>query len=415
MNDSLIFFTKVLDLALMKVKISRSEYIEIDSRNFTSLLDIPGISSSSLYQNTLIDDEITIRDLRSIARKAYVPYPLFFSPYSIVEFHLRDFEKQVFSKMPSKGELSRASRGELQLEDIKLIAADISRKQMLLKSRIFDKSYPKNSFLGSAAPLMKRHKDDECIATFIKGKLGIKEKLQNAKNRTELLDLFMMQSEKVNVLVSMSSHNYMPQNLKKDAVSGFCVKDDKFPCVFLNVRDGEKDPLILETEGRQIFTLCAMLVAISLGSLALGNNPKKSDIGYRIYRITGAVLISENDKRLPKKKLVNADEVDYYARLFHVSKSMILERFKQLILLDKPLYDEVRQKLRDSIKVSRGGGGKKDKVKLYAKYNGKLYSELVCSAYLNNKLSRSETRSALFPKGRATDAILNSYVKAYGK
>ena len=58
------------------IKIKKGE-IKIDKQVFLSLLDLSPIKGYSDYIKAVESNEITINDLKTLAQRADVPYPLF--------------------------------------------------------------------------------------------------------------------------------------------------------------------------------------------------------------------------------------------------------------------------------------------------------------------------------------------------
>ena len=384
----------------------RDGEVAIERQVFCSLLDLTPIKGYKDYSDALSSGEISLAKLKKLAIRADVPYPLFFAPSSKVAKQVKDLDKNVFDRIPSKREIHLSSRGSVAIEDIKLIVKDLSRKQEFLKNRLIT-SAPKNSYLGLIAKDAKGGTSVQALAESIRGYLGIDLKELRKKSKGKVLAYLTERAEANNIFVAYSSHHYMPQNLKKTlGMSGLCLKDKFFPIVFINTRDGDADPRILEATGRQTFTLVTMLVCIALNRFFFSNkdrgtqSPTLSDI----YAIASEVII-------PKKDIENAvvndlEDLKQLAQMFKVTPSMCLFRLRELRLIGKKLADELKKQLSEEIKKKGGIPRQPLPVNGYLKYNGARFSKEVLAAERRRAISLVELKNVLFRKGKKMDIKL---------
>jgi len=395
------------------VKVGK-EKIKIDKRTFLVLLDLSPIKQYVSYQNAVAINEIKFADLKELSSKANIPYPLFFATKTIIDIHIKDKAKSLFEKLPSKTEMQLNSRGKMRLEDIELIVKDLGRKQEFLKNRILTTSKD-NSFVGLVAKKLKEKKQNYELADDIRSRLGVDLSVIRKISKEDVLQYLCDKSEEQGVLVSFSSYDYMPQNIDKElGVSGFCVKDKKFPYVFINTRDGDENPKILETSGRQIFTLVAMLVCIAMNKFIFSTKKEqtKSDETKKIFSIVGELLIPKKDAE--SITISSLEDLKEGARFFKVTPSMLLVRLRELRLIDKPTADRFRETLREEIKkVSSGHLRRPLQITGYSKYNGTRFSREVVRAHAGGKISAEEVRNVLFRKGKMDPRLFQEYSEKF--
>ena len=391
------------------VKIGK-EKIKTDKRVFLVLLDLSPIKQYVAYQNAVLSSEIKFSDLKELATKADIPYPLFFATKEVIDVHIKDKEKNLFEKLPSKSEMQLNSRGKMKLEDIELIVKDLGRKQEFLKTRILPATND-NSFVGFVAKKAKEKVANSELADDIRKYLNIDLSVMRKMSKGDVLQYLCDKSEDKGVLVSFSSYDFMPQNIDKElGVSGFCVKDKKFPYIFINTRDGDDDPKILETAGRQIFTLVAMLVCIAMNKFIFSTKKghTKSDETKKIYSIVGELLIPREDAE--GIDVSTLEDLKEGARLFKVTPSMLLVRLRELRLIDKPTADRFRESLREEIKKASSNPKHRPlQITGYSKYNGTRFSREVVRAHAGRKISTEEVRNILFRKGKMDQNLFQEY------
>lgn len=392
----------------------RSEKVRIDKRVFLSLLDLSPIKQYVAYEKAVASNEISLEDLKDLSRRADVPYPLFFATKDKVDEQIKDKDKNLFYKLPSKNEMQLGSRGAIKGRDVELIVKDLGRKQEFLKNRVLQTSED-NVFIGSIARRLIEKASNEKIAEEVRDYFGIKLGELRKMSKDRVLSYLCNKIEGKNILVSFSSHNYMPQNMAKELeLSGICIKDKKFPYIFINTRDGDKEPLILETSGRQIFTVVSMLVSIGMNKFILSTKRGqiKKPTYKKIFAITGEILIPQKDLMMVDIK--NIDEVKQYAQSFKVTPSMLVARLEELGLIGKAVAGLYRKKLSEELAgIKLGTPRQPSQVTGYKKYNGEKLSHEITHAYEGKKVSYDETKNILFRKGKMDTSLFREYIAKF--
>lgn len=388
---------------------------EISKSTFEKLLDFPWIKDLKCYKVAEILNQISLANLKNLAIRADVPYPLFFAPESIVNLHITDNQKRLEARIPTKDEITLSSRGSFKGEDIELLAKDLGRKQFFLGNRIL-KLNQKNTFVGCIADKVKKNFSNEEIANILRDKLSIDLKVLRRGSKEKVLEYFVEKVENLDILVSFSSHNYMPQKIGKNVLmSGICIKDNKFPYIFINTRDGDDDPRILETPGRQVFTLVSMVVCVAMNKFVFSNiRGKQKDLAQKkLFSIAGEILIPKVD--LKDIKIISLDDVETYAGFFKVTPSMLLFRLDELNMLDKKAINQFREMLSDKLKKAERKGSKRSPLPIngYSKYNGSRFSKEVVRAYKKKIISQEEVGNVLFRKGKINQTLFQNYIQKF--
>lgn len=390
------------------------EKVTIDKRVFLVLLELSPIKQYRAYVDAVSDSDITFANLKMLAEKADVPYPLFFASKDKVDLHLKDKDLNLFQKLPSKNEIRLASRGAMKVEDIELIVRDIARKQEFLKNRVLPSS-AENTFIGSVAKKVKQKVSNEKIAEQIRDYLEIDLASIRKLPKDRVLDYLRKRAENKDIFISFSSYNYMPQNIDREVgLSGVCIKDKKFPYVFINTRDGDEQPKILESSGRQIFTLVAMLVCIAMNKFVLSTKKGKSgETEYKqVFSIVGEILIPRKD--LITIKISTLEELKQHSQFFKVTPSMLLARLLELKHIAPKLAAAFRKELASEIKGATGNHPRQPlQTTGYGKYNGDRFSREVVRAHKAGKVSFDEVKNVLFRKGKMDLSLFQEYSNVF--
>lgn len=396
------------------VKINR-EALNIDKQVFIDLLDISPLQEYKKYSETITNNRISFPDLKELATRGGIPYTLFFAPREIVQKQIEEKNKNLIQKIPTKDELKIGTRGFVEIKDIELIVKDIGRKQEFLKNRILT-SASQNIYIGSIVKKVKQGSSIEEIAEGIRNEFDVDLSFLRTLSKEKVLDYLRSCIEKKGILVSFSSHNYMPQNLDKElTISGICIKDKKFPFIFINTRDGDEKPRIIESSGRQIFTLLTMIACIGLNQFVLSSKKGKSknDVSKLAYKVASEILIPKN--QLTAIIPLQLDTLKEKAHFFRVTPSMLLYHLKENKKIDATSAETLWAQLK--VEAQK----KEPKVKHsplpvtgYSKYNGDRFSKEIVKAYTEGTITHLEVKNILFRKGKKMDATLwTKYLAKY--
>lgn len=397
----------------LSIKI-KNESFKIDKTIFIDLLDTPVVKNLSEYVNVTTTNKTTIKQLKFFAEKACIPYPLFFAPRNVVDRQIKNNESNLMGKLPTKLDIKIGSRGTIVTQDIELIVKDIARKQEFLKRRVL-KLENDNYYIGSIAKMIESGSSFVEIADFVRDYFEINLSEMRKFSKADALSYLVKKIELKNVFVSKSSHNFMPQNIDPNAgVSGVCIKDKKFPFIFINTRDGDENPLILESDGRKMFTLVSMLICIGLNKfiLSMGIPSRKDTDLKRVYTIVSEVLLPSSE--LGNIIINNIDELKKYSQQFKVTPSMLLVKIRELGLIPKADADLYSETLAKEIKKkSSSRGYPPTPVTGYAKYNGERFSQEVVRSQRAGDITSDDLRGVLFRRGKVDPSIIQKYCNEF--
>lgn len=396
------------------VHLNKNQRIEIDKKVFISLLDMSHIVEYKDYTDAIESSKITFENLKKLANKASVPYPLFFAPKEIVDIQLKDKDKKIFEKIPGKDEIRLSSRGRVEVKDIELIVKDLGRKQEFLKTRVLPTASP-NNFIGSVSRQIKSNVDIQTIGAKIREYLGIDLLYLRSIPKNKVLSYITSCAEEKGILISFSSYNYMPQNIDPELeLSGICIKDKKFPYVFINTRDGDEKPKILESTGRQIFTLLSMLSCIAMGHFVLSSKAgsSKNDPAKIAYSLASEILIPKKD--ILVVKISTLDELKEKAHFFRVTPSMLLYHLQKNRRIQVGFASSFRKQLQQEVtKAEPKQRHAPLPINAYGKYNGERFSKEIIRAYNSDLISQQEVKNILFRKGKMEAELLKDYSRKF--
>lgn len=300
--------------------------VPIDRTVFTALLDNSIVSEQAPYLRALGTGEIRLGQLIDLARKADIPYALFFAPEAVVLNQLKKKRDLLLAGI-SKDSFTINSRSQVRLADIELIVKDLLRKQATLKS--LDHNLIPNAVVGclrGAPPSVP------AAACKVQEHLGLDfHALRASRTKEKALDVLISQLERAQILVAQSQQNFMPQRLSRSArFSGLCVRDKKIPYIFLTGGDAGDNP---EPAGRKIFTLTLLTVLVASGKFAAVSYDEYSPevILNRQYELTEEILIPASDVTACDVSTLEAAKAA--ADAFKVTPSALVMRARRLAML----------------------------------------------------------------------------------
>lgn len=322
-----------------------SKYIYISLSIFKQLFE----GSSHVYyltdyQRAVAERKIKISKLIELARKAQIPYSLFFSPKKLVDANIKHNEQLLFQGVDN-GIISMAGRGNVEVKDINLIVKDIRKRQLFLAK--YNKTAPDNPILH-----IQRDPDAQQYAKSILGSLNLDmNKLRDYKTKNSAYNFLVNELERANILISRSQKGAMPQAIKKDVrFSGIAVKHKKYPAIFLYTKD-ESD--IADPTGRRIFTIVLLLVCMSLNhfSPVSYDSNLQSPIEAKEYIITEEILMPQ--EMIDGVVVESLSDVHNLSNIFKVTPSMVLMRLKRLKFIDDEQFNRFFEDLNDEREEAR--------------------------------------------------------------
>ena len=184
-------------------------------------------------------------------------------------------------------------------------------------------------------------------------------------------------------------------------ISGFCLLDEEFPVIYVNNS---------QSDNRKIFTLFHELGHLITGvsGIDIKNDDfievlTKTDwrIEYLCNQLTGSVLVPDIDfdKRFNQQHEVDETFITKLARLYSVSKEVILRKIRDRNRIDENTFNEYlkkwnKQALDYKKKRAETSGGPSYYIKK-ASYLGEQYIDLVFTRYYREQINIAEAADYL--------------------
>jgi len=370
-----------------EIKISREVY-ELLFEN-SCIYDYRG------FRESLIVGKINFRDFVVLARKANLPYSLFFAPLKFVRKSI-DQKYKILLSGTSKGCFSMNSRGNVKLQDIELIIRDLLRKQELLKKH--NKKILDNKIYHL---LRKSRMSVGEQANVLRDEIGINLNVIKSLNKEKSFEYLVRLLEEKMVFISQSSHSFMPQIIRPHVkFSGLCLKDKKIPFIFLNNKEETKS---FEPEGRKILTLVLLAVCLAKGKFSpiSYNDQTKAIITNEEFLITEEILMPSEE--MTGLEIENLEDIKDLSQRYSLTPSALLMRLRRLEVINRETADEYFEELQNEF-VSNltlvGRPRRPTEIKGYKKYNSTAFSKSLINLVNTGKVSHKEALKILFPKNK---------------
>lgn len=386
----------------INVTIDRSA-VPIDRAAFEALFEQSVVHDYEPIKKALKSGSMPFREFVRMARKAEIPYPLFFAPHDVVDEQLRMKTEALMVGFNKKTEFAMHSRNSVRIHEVELIVKDLLRKQEYLKS---DKTIPTNVIVNC---LKRPGRTVEADAAKLMTLLDLAPgDLRNTKKKADALALLIEKLEAQHVLVAQSAKNYMPQQMPKGArFSGMTIKDNKVPYIFIASGDeGEK----YEPAGRRVFTLTLLAVLIARGTFATVTykDHTTDETTYREWEITAEILMPAADFKHADVSTLQAirDTSDAYK----VTPSAVVMRARRLGMIAKDDSKHHLEELREDYEKNGNPPrrGARD-LKALRKYNGVECSRRMLAIYDANGISRGDFCRIMFSNKFRGAQSINDY------
>jgi hypothetical protein len=375
----------------------------IDREVFAALFEQSVVRSYAKVNKALETGSISFKDLVDHARKAEIPYPLFFAPRDVVEEQLRIKQERLLQGFSAKREFSMNSRHHVDLAQVELIVKNLQFKQDWMKK---DKTLDRNPIIGmfkkSEAPIAED-------AAKLMAALDLDPiELRGTKKKGDALNLLVEKLEAKNILVAQSVQDLMPQRLPEGKIfSGMTVKDTKLPFIFIaSGNEGEA----FEPTGRRIFTLTLMAVLVARGRFATVtyNGHTTEEKSNREYWLTAEILMPEAEFR--RADLSDLDAIRAASEVFKVTPSAVVMRAQRLKLLTR---DEAEAHLNDLKgafdKIEKTPRNRMLPMNALRKYNGHECSRRMLALYDAGTIKTSDFCRVMFSNAYRNDRAISDY------
>lgn len=383
-----------------------NQKILISKESFCALFEMSHLRHKNSYIEAIHENKICFSTLRQLSREAEIPYALFFAPIEKVKNEIEKRNKILFQGVQDSP-LSMSSRGKVDVRDVSLLIKDIQKRQQFMRK---ENPHTKQNVLLSQHSSGNAQQDAFKIIRSLNLDM---DTFRSKKTKEASFDYLIDSLEVNNFLISRSSPGVMPQTIIKELFfSGFAVKDNKYPAIFLYSKN-EKD--VEEPAGRRIFTIFLILASILNGKFTIVSLEQESDIDTNIssileYQIAEEILMPKyliDDKHL---SLSSIEDIDKISNQFKVTPSMATVRLAKLGYITQTqssqYLNEFSIRREKYLRQNHGYGNPNPSTRIL-KYNGKLYSKTVIDKVRRGELSKGEGARMLTTKKKYWDAINN--------
>lgn len=232
---------------------------EIETSSIRGLLGIyseENLINRSIFKKAIEDDLIEFKDLKNESSKILIPWQLFFLNTINLKKELEHINKTRLDKVSPKLIAKRKGAGNITSKRI------IDRLIRLQNYICENNNTLHNPFCGS----LVGKKDKEVIEHILSFFSIDLNTFRGYKNKATSLEYLIkkIESKNINISQGVLTNKMLPtwqvvENSVYKNTSGFVIKDDKIPFIFL---PSEINPD--ETDGRQIYTLIYLLILIGL-------------------------------------------------------------------------------------------------------------------------------------------------------
>lgn len=331
MNESVGYDSKKII-----VKSIGGQIFSVDVDVFTTLLDFTVVCNDRLAVDAVNNGYISLSDLKSLFRRADVPYPLVFVDLAYAKSIVDKYKSSIF-KVVSRDSVSVASRGQVDIRDISLIIKDIVRKQDAL-TRL-----NRGSMCEIPRILLKSEFRGMSLANkanYLRGMVGYDiDTVCDIKGKQVAFDYLSDRLAAKNVFISVYGRSASPQYVRDDGgFSGIAVSNKHYPFLFVRTCD---DGMSTESWGRRMFTAVLLLFCLALRK----NGPVTVD-GIAADNANDELYVLVEEFMVPSEYLKNTsveslERVMDLANKFKISPTAMVMRLARLgiiTLRDKEQY-----------------------------------------------------------------------------
>lgn len=283
---------------------------------------------------------IDFNDLKEECDKILIPWQFFFLNQTNLNSELEHIEKEREDKVSAKLMAKRRGAGNVTS---KRIIDRLIRLQNYITENV---PLVDNAFCGSLVG-----KSEHEAVSHIRDYFGIDpEDFWDYKRKSSALSYLIgrVEDKNINVCQGVLTNKILPtwqvvDNSVYKNTSGFVIKDDKIPFVFL---PSEINPE--ETDGRQIYTLVYLLVVIGLNeydyfiekdfkakALAAKGTPA------RIYRITSKLLLPESKTDELRGSVITWGVIEELTNTYKLTPTAILVTLKMRKVINQKTYESL--------------------------------------------------------------------------
>ena len=383
---------------MISLTVDKVPALTIAEQTFKHILNLypeEGLIERDIFASALENRKIEFSKLQDECDKICVPWQLFLLNKEKLKQQLDHIEEQRKFKISPK--LFRKRKGLGNITSKRIVDRLIRQQNFLLEQH----SYPVNTFCGSLKNLSVKN-----AAAIIHYKIGIDRPYFWARpTKTKALEYLIQTVEAKNIIVSRGvlQNKVLPQIPTATSVykntSGFCIKDDRIPIIFL---PSETNPD--EVLGRQIYTIIYLLTAIGLYQFDLlinkNFNAKKvyaNNTEKIIHKIVSEVLLPDDEIKKFKHKKFNSTLCDELCTKYKVSLKALLLTLKIRKFISQQEYEDLSPpEYNPKASNIKRTGGKQKITNSIRNFCGPLAFDVINKGLQNGTLNKTQAQYLIF-------------------
>lgn len=306
--------------------VNKKQSVEIENAVVAKILGMypeEKLIARPIFQDAFTSDSIEYKDLKEESDKILIPWQMFLLDSRNLKKELDHIEKMRADKISSKLIAKRTGVGGVTSK--RIIDRLIRLQNFITTANIL----PTNTFCGS---LVGKSSTDAVTHILSYFDIDI-NKFRGYKNKSSALSYLLgkIEGKYVNVSQGVLTNKMLPHRLVVDSsiyknTSGFVIKDEKIPFIFL---PSEINPD--EVEGRQIYTLIYLVVLIGLNEydFFIEKNFKTKALSAKskqkkIYAITSELLLPSAVTETMRGTLVTSTVRDNLASDYKITPTAVV-------------------------------------------------------------------------------------------
>lgn len=294
-----------------------------------------------IFQDAFANGSIAFSDLVAESEKILIPWQMFFLTSANLDTQIAHIDNQRQHKVSNKLVAKRKGSGDVTS---KRIVDRLIRQQNFLTTTI---TFPDNPFCGALRNIQTNRAVELILSHFDINRALLWRYTSKGRALEYLID--KVEAKNINVSRGVLTNKLLPtwQVVPSDvyrSTSGFVIKDDKVPFVFL---PSEVNPD--EVESRQIYTLVYLLVIIGLEQYEyfLGKDFKakmlrSTGMTARLHAITTELLIPATEVEPLRGQNITPGLRDSLSSKFKVSPSALVITLRRRGIISRADYEALK-------------------------------------------------------------------------
>lgn len=383
----------------MILTVNKKQSVEIENAVVKQILNMypeEKLIERSTFREAFTDDSIEYKELVEESKKILIPWQMFLLNSGNLKKELAHIDKMRADKISPKLMAKRRGIGNVTS---KRIIDRLIRLQNFITATQF---LPQNTFCGSLVGKSNTEAVAHILSFF---EIDI-NKFRSYKSKSSALGYLLekIENKYINISQGVLANKMLPawqvvDNSIYKNTSGFVIKDDEIPFIFL---PSEVNPD--EVEGRQIYTLIYLIVLIGLNEydFYIGKDFKAKAVSAtnkqkKIYAITSEFLLpSERTKGLQNSKITVTTR-DNLASEYKITPTAVVVTLRiRNVIPTKTEYEALLPPPYDPSKASTRQSRSPKIETSVRKFCGKYSFDFINAEIRNGQLSSTQAQYLLF-------------------